>query len=320
MKHPRRVSLCALLLSAAMLFGAVPFRALAAEPTNSILYGQLEDHTSELYACFNGLAAGEEYFVIVSRSSSDPLAPENLLYLTQSAASEHGTLEIPFRAVESEAVYVAACRRELPDLSSHTITVTGGKATPETAAPGATVTITADPAPEGKAFSGWTVTSGDVTLADPSASMTTFVMGSEDVALTANFKESDTKADPDTPETPTEPEKPSSDGTTALLLLGAGAAAAVTAGVVLLMPVEVSGRVETLDHQPYSNARITLSQEGVLIAQTTTNAYGEFELKVRRGTYLLTLSCLNDNGELVQTSTSLHAPIRDLTLSPESMF
>ncbi len=78
--------------------------------------------------------------------------------------------------------------------------------------------------------------------------------------------------------------------------------------------------VETLDHRPYSNVRVTLSQEGVLIAQTTTNAYGEFALKVRCGTYLLTLSCLNEDGELVQTSTSLHAPICDLSLSPEGMF
>ncbi len=318
MKRPRPVSFCALLLSVALLFGVVPFRALAAAPANAILYGQLDDRTADLYACFNGLAADQEYLVIVSKSSTDPLASENLLYLTQAAASSHGTLEVPFRAAASEAVYVVACGQAVPDLSSHTITVEGGTASLDKAAPGAAVTITADSAPEGKVFSGWVVTSGGVTLADPSASTTTFVMGAEDVLLTASFKASDAKPAPDTPETPASSGTPSSDGAAALLLLGVGAAA-VTAGVVLMAPVEVSGRIETLAHQPYSNALVTLSQNGVLIAQTTTDPYGEFELRVRRGTYLLTLSYLKDDGELVRTSTSLHAPALDLTLSPESM-
>ena len=314
MKPSRLTSLCAWLLSAALLLNTLLPSAFAApvETENAILSGQLEDRTTELFACFNGLMPEEEYLVLVSRSSSDPLAPENLLYLTQAVSSEFGTLEVPFRAAEKEAAFVVACRQGVTELVSHNITVEGGTASLEAAAPGATVFITADDPPESKAFSGWTVTSGGVVLADPAASSTTFVMGNEDVVLTAEFKSVETPA-PSEPETPATP-KPSSDGTTALLVLGAGAIAAVTAGVVLLAPVEVSGRLEMPDHQPIPNAIIALSQNGVLYAQTTTNAQGEFGFKVRRGDYDLELLILSESGEPIRQNYSIHAPLRGLNL------
>lgn len=315
MKHSHFTSLCAWFLSAALLLNALLPSAFAAsiETENVILDGQLEDRTTELFACFNGLMPEEEYLVLVSRSSSDPLAPENLLYLTQAVSSEFGTLEVPFRAAEQEAAYVVACRQGVTELVSHNITVEGGTASPKTAAPGATVTITADDPPAGKAFAGWTVASGNVVLSDSSAPSTTFVMGNEDIFLTAAFKSIETPK-PSEPETPTTP-KPSSDGTTALLLLGAGTIAAVTAGVVLLAPVEVSGRLETPTHQPVSNAIITLSQNGVLYAQTTTNAQGEFGFKVRRGDYTLEVLILSDSGgEPVRQTYFIHAPLRGLNL------
>ncbi len=313
MKHSRLASLCAYFLSVALLLNALLPSVLATpvETENAILGGQIEDRTTELFACFNGLMPEEEYLVLVSRSSSDPLAPENLLYLTQADSSEFGTLEVSFRAAEKDAAYVVACRQGVTELVSYTITVEGGTASPETAAPGATVTITADTPPEGKTFAGWTVTSGNVVPADPSASFTTFVMGNEDVAVTAAFKTTETEK-PSEPETPTTP-KPSSDGT-ALLILGTGAIAAVTAGVVLLAPVEVSGKLETLAHQPISNAIITLSQNGVLFAQTTTNVQGEFGFKVRRGDYDLEVLLLSDSGEPIRQSYSIHAPLRGLNL------
>lgn len=53
---------------------------------------------------------------------------------------------------------------------------------------GDTVTITAEDAPEGKHFSGWTVVKGNVTLADENSSTTTFVMGTEEVEIKSNYE------------------------------------------------------------------------------------------------------------------------------------
>lgn len=53
---------------------------------------------------------------------------------------------------------------------------------------GDTVTITAEDAPEGKHFTGWTVVKGNVTLADKNSKTTTFVMGNEEVEIKANYE------------------------------------------------------------------------------------------------------------------------------------
>ena len=53
---------------------------------------------------------------------------------------------------------------------------------------GETVTITADEAPEGKNFTGWTVVKGNVTLDDENSSTTTFIMGAEEVEIVANYE------------------------------------------------------------------------------------------------------------------------------------
>ncbi len=53
---------------------------------------------------------------------------------------------------------------------------------------GDTVTITAEDAPEGKHFAGWTVVKGNVTLADKNSKTTTFVMGTEEVEIKANYE------------------------------------------------------------------------------------------------------------------------------------
>ena len=55
-------------------------------------------------------------------------------------------------------------------------------------AEGDTVTITADEAPEGKHFTGWTVVKGNVTLDDENSSTTTFIMGAEEVEIVANYE------------------------------------------------------------------------------------------------------------------------------------
>lgn len=238
------------------------------------------------------------------------------MFLTQEAASDLGTLEVPFRADQTEIRYVVACRRDLPGeiLADHAITVAGGTASAASAAPGAAIRIKADDCiDQKKVFSGWTVVSGGVTLEDPSAKETTFVMGDEEVRITANFKENETETTPETPK----PSGPASTGTSALLLLGAGAAAAVVVGVVLAMPVELSGRLETADQRLLPDAVVALTQDGALVAQTTTNAEGAFGFKVRRGTYELTFFAPDESGQPVQTTVKVKAPLSGVTLTAE---
>lgn len=59
------------------------------------------------------------------------------------------------------------------------------------ASEGTVVTITADPAEAGKQFDKWEVIYGSVTIADANSAVTTFTMGSDDVKVRANYKDSD---------------------------------------------------------------------------------------------------------------------------------
>ena len=74
----------------------------------------------------------------------------------------------------------------------HSVTIVsstaGGTASvnPESAESGATVTLSAASA-QGYKFNGWTVQSGNVTIADPASSQTTFTMCDEDVVVIVEF-------------------------------------------------------------------------------------------------------------------------------------
>ena len=68
----------------------------------------------------------------------------------------------------------------------HGITINGGRADRSAAPSGAIVTITAD-SREDCTFSKWTVSEGGVTLANPNSPTTTFVMGHENVRISANY-------------------------------------------------------------------------------------------------------------------------------------
>ncbi len=73
------------------------------------------------------------------------------------------------------------------EVTTHGITVTNGTADKTNAKPGATVTVTADTI-SGKMFAGWQVVAGDVTLADATATTTSFIMPEEPVQLKAVYK------------------------------------------------------------------------------------------------------------------------------------
>lgn len=205
--------------------------------------------------------------------------------------------------------------------TAHTISVTNGSASVTSAASGEIVTITAaDKSAEKKVFTGWTVNSGNVTLDDSSASTTSFVMGSENVSIIANYKTvSTTPSEPTKPTEPDKPETPSSDddGSGALILLGVGAAAvaAATAGVVYMMPVKIQGKVESGDHVAIPNAKVSILKNGNIVAQVTADENGNFEFKVKRGTYELTAAYTDASGQLIHQTIQQKAPAKNVVIT-----
>ena len=93
------------------------------------------------------------------------------------AASSTTTLTGVFGNVEIVATYEDAI---------YTITVTNGTASAETAKMGDEITITAASV-AGKTFQSWTVASGGVTLDSTTSATTTFVVGTENVEITAAY-------------------------------------------------------------------------------------------------------------------------------------
>ena len=61
--------------------------------------------------------------------------------------------------------------------------------------------------------------------------------------------------------------------------------------------------------------RISLLQDGKVVAQTTANAEGSFELKVKRGNYELTAVYTDANGQLVHKTIQIKAPVKGLTVT-----
>ena len=99
--------------------------------------------------------------------------------------------ELRFRRVNFQMIPYALITFTFPAVTDpnklYAVTVTGGKADKSAAKQGETVTLTADPAPEGKVFDKWQAVG--VTLADASKENTTFVMPANDVTLTAVYKD-----------------------------------------------------------------------------------------------------------------------------------
>ena len=81
------------------------------ETENSITTGKTDTSGNTLHAVFNGLTAGEDYAVIVSKSAENPLDAGNLIYINQKTAGANGVLDVPFVSSESGAAYVVACRK-----------------------------------------------------------------------------------------------------------------------------------------------------------------------------------------------------------------
>ncbi len=101
-----------------------------------------------------------------------------------SAGSIKGTLTLS-NGSESGTIVLDLTIAQLP---TYDVAVTGGTADMTPVTQGTTVTITADTPPTGQRFTGWSVNSGGVILADASSVSTTFIMGTDNVTVTANFQ------------------------------------------------------------------------------------------------------------------------------------
>ena len=182
---------------------------------------------------------------------------------------------------------------------------------------GAKITITADDkSADGKTFREWVVTPADsVTLSDASSSTASFTMGAVSVTIKAQY---DSTTPTPTP-TPGGGDSGSGggggDGGGAAVILGLGAAAAITAGVILTMPVDVQGRVELADHAAVPGAKVSLLKNGNVVTQTTADESGHFSLKAKRGDYELTVVYTDANGQFVQKTSRIKAPTKDFVVT-----
>lgn len=101
----------------------------------------------------------------------------------------------------------------------------------------------------------------------------------------------------------------------AAVLIGVGAAAAITAGVIMMSPVDVKGRVVLADQAAVPGAKISLLREGKVVAQTTADENGSFSLKAKRGSYELTAAYTTADGQLIYKTIDIKAPAKDLTVT-----
>ena len=208
-------------------------------------------------ASFMGLTPGVNYAVIVSRSDSAPLAPQNLIYINQFCASSE----------EYQQTFRTKSGSGITDLDMVYVVAAGSYTFDDSPV---------NPNPGGSP-------SGGDTGSDGSSG------GSGDG---------------------------NGSGAGALLLVGAGAAAAaITAGVVLSMPVEVQGKAELADHTALPGAKISLLQDGKVVEQTTADDAGAFALKVKRGSYQLTAAYTDANGQIIHQTIDIKAPAKDLVVT-----
>lgn len=208
---------------------------------NSVTTGSAAADNGTFSAAFDNVSAGKDYAVIISRAETDPLNPDNLIYINQITAVADGELSVPFHtgASADEMVYIVACARD------------------------------------------------DITI------------------------------DPVQPIDPVNPDAPSGDGDgagAAIAIVGGVVAVAAVAGVVLMVPVEVSGTVKCTN-QAVLPAAVQVLQGDKVIAETVTDAEGRFTMKVRRGNYTLRVRYVGADGYPVTRTVDFKAPNKNLNVA-----
>jgi hypothetical protein len=146
------------------------------------------------------LTSPEGGTIYYTMDGSDPTESSTLYSSKISLNGTPGsTKNITVKAyVKSNDLYTASetteMQYEIALPAAHTVAVTGGKSTTSadiestSFSAGDTVKITADDPSDGKVFSGWKITAGDIVLADSTKKTTAFTMPDEDVELTAQYK------------------------------------------------------------------------------------------------------------------------------------
>lgn len=81
---------------------------------NSVTTGSTTANNGTFCATFDNVSAGKDYAVIISRSETNPLNADNLIYINQVTADADGELSVPFRtgAGTDEMTYIVACARD----------------------------------------------------------------------------------------------------------------------------------------------------------------------------------------------------------------
>lgn len=119
--------------------------------------------------------------------------------------------------------------------------------------------------------------------------------------------------DPDQPDTPSGGGGGGGAGA-AIAIVGGVVAVAAVAGVVLMMPVEVSGTVKCAD-QAVLPAAVQVLQGDKVVAETVTDAEGRFTVKVRRGSYTLRVRYVGADGYPVTKTVEIKAPSKNMDVA-----
>lgn len=106
---------------------------------------------------------------------------------------------------------------------------------------------------------------------------------------------------------------PSDDGSGMAAAILLGGAVVVVGGIVMMAmaatPVEVRATAISSDHAVLVNAPVALLQGDRVVAQTVTDANGQFHFNVKKGSYTLRVTTINtETGETVTRYAAISAP------------
>lgn len=117
----------------------------------------------------------------------------------------------------------------------------------------------------------------------------------------------------DTPKPDDTVTTPSDDGSGMAAAILLGGAVVVVGGIVMMAmaaaPVEVRATAISSDHAVLVNAPVALLQGDRVVAQTVTDANGQFRFNVQKGSYTLRVTTINaETGETVTRYAAISAP------------
>lgn len=130
---------------------------------------------------------------------------------------------------------------------------------------------------------------------------------------TTTTKPNNTTKPNDTPKPDDTVTTPSDDGSGMAAAILLGGTVVVVGGIVMMAmaaaPVEVRATAISSDHAVLANAPVTLLQGDRVVAQTVTDANGQFHFNVKKGSYTLRVTTINaETGETVTRYAAISTP------------